>query len=48
MQVTGNLEAGLDYLRNGLKEIPLNPELMYNFACANERLKKYKLAAKFF
>jgi hypothetical protein len=34
-----NIDAGLDYLRNGLKEIPLSTELLYNFAVSNTLLK---------
>lgn len=33
-----NIDAGLDYLRNGLKEIPLSTELLYNFAVSNTLL----------
>ena len=38
----------MDYLRNGIKELPLNPQLLYNFACANERIERYEIAIKFF
>lgn len=38
MEATGNIEDGMDYLRNGIKELPLNPQLLYNFGCANERI----------
>ena len=48
MEDTGNIEDGMDYLRNGIKELPLNPQLLYNFACANERIKRYEMAIKFF
>jgi hypothetical protein len=38
IEATGNIEDGMDYLRNGLKELPLNPQLLYNFAVANEKI----------
>lgn len=38
----------MDYLRNGLKELPLNPQLLYNFAVANEHILRQKIAIKFY
>lgn len=38
----------MDYIRNGLKELPLCPQLLYNYACANERIGKFQMAVKFF
>ena len=29
-------------------EIPTNPELLFNYACANERLGNYRVAIQFF
>jgi len=48
MKEEGNLQLGIDFLRNGLRYIPKNPELLYNYACANERIGKYQVAVKFF
>jgi len=48
MQASGNTEDGMDYIRNGLKELPLCPELLYNYACANESTGKFHVAVKFF
>lgn len=45
---SGEFQSAMDYLRNGLKEIPLNPELLFNYANCNERLGKHKTAVKFF
>ena len=45
---SGDFESAMDYLRNGLKEIPLNPELLFNYANTNERLGKHHVAIKFF
>ena len=47
-QSTGSVEAGLDYLRNGLREIPTDHRLIYNYACANEELGEYERAKRFF
>ena len=48
MQASGNIEDGMDYIRNGLKELPLCPELLYNYACANESTGNFPTAVKFF
>lgn len=48
MEVTGSVEAGLDFLRSGLSYNKSNAYLMYNFACANERLGNYEKAMRFF
>ena len=45
---TGDFQSAMDFLRNGLKEIPLNPELLFNYANCNERLGQHKIAVKFF
>ena len=37
-----------DYLASGLRELPLNLTLLYNFACAQERLSRFKTALRFF
>lgn len=34
----GGAEAVIDYLRNGLRQVPLCPEMLYNYAVANERV----------
>ena len=34
----GGPEMVLDYLRNGLRQVPLSAEMLYNFAVANERV----------
>ena len=48
MKKTQNYESFKDYLRNGLREIPLNPHLLYNYACANERMRQFHTSVKFF
>ena len=40
-QPIGNFDQVLNYLRNGIMEIPDSPELLYNYACANERVGRY-------
>ena len=44
----GKLDIGLEYLRNGLRDIPDNPYLLYNYACINEMLMNFKQAQIFF
>ena len=46
--MTGSAEAGLDYLRNGLRELPLDYKLIYNYACSNEEIGNYEKAKRFF
>ena len=41
-------DLAIDFLRNGIREIPTNPELLYNYACANEKIGNYQTAIKFF
>jgi tetratricopeptide (TPR) repeat protein len=38
----------MDYLRNGLIELPLSPELLYNYACANILIYNNDIALIFF
>jgi hypothetical protein len=33
-----NVEATIDFLKNGLMEFSNNSQLLYNFACANEKI----------
>ena len=41
-------ETVRDYLNSGLRHLPLNSILLYNYAVANEKLKKYQTALTFF
>lgn len=45
---SGDFQSAMDYLRSGLKELPLNPELLFNYANTNERLGKHETSVKFF
>lgn len=45
---TAGLEAAIDYLRNGIRQIPFNYALLYNYGVVNERLGKLNVAKKFF
>ena len=45
---TAGVEAGLDYLRNGLRELPRSPQILYNYGCCCEELGWYKKAIRFF
>ena len=47
-QEADNDELAIDFLRNGLREIPKNPQLLYNYACANEKIGNYHRAVRFF
>ena len=40
--------TGLDYYKNALKILPGNPQLLYNYATANERIGNYMTAIKFY
>ena len=44
----GDFEAAIDYIRNGIRQIPLNFSLLYNFGVVNEKLGNYNIALKFF
>lgn len=44
----GGAEAVIDYLRNGLRQVPLCAEMIYNFAVANERVGNDAVAVQFF
>ena len=35
-------------MASGLREIPLNLQLIYNYACVNEKLGRYDIAIRFF
>ena len=41
-------EPALDYLTSGLRELPLSVDLLYNYACINEKLGRPYIALKFF
>ena len=41
-------ESASDYLASGLRELPLNITLLYNFAAVQERLGQYKKSLRFF
>ena len=45
---TGNFLDAADYLNNGIRNIPLNTCLLYNYACVNERLGRFGTAIVFF
>lgn len=47
-QETKIVESGMDYLRNGLIELPLSHDLLYNYAAANIMIGKNEIALKFF
>lgn len=38
----------INYLKNGLRRVPLNPRMLYNFAVANERVGNDVFALLFF
>ena len=44
----GDLDAANDYLRNGIRQIPQNHQLLYNYAVVNEKLRNYHISIKFF
>lgn len=48
MRHAGDWEPALDYLASGLRELPLNLEMLYNYACISEKLGRPELALKFF
>jgi tetratricopeptide (TPR) repeat protein len=41
-------ESSLDYLASGLRELPLEIKLLYNYACVNEKIGNYQTALQFF
>ena len=43
----GDFEAAIDYLRNGIRQIPLNFSLLYNFAIINEKIGNFIIALKY-
>jgi tetratricopeptide (TPR) repeat protein len=47
-QEADNDELAIDFLRNGLREVPKSPQLLYNYACANEKVGNYQVAVRFF
>lgn len=40
--------SALDYLASGLRELPLEIKLLYNYASLNEKLERYDIALQFF
>jgi len=44
---SGDYEAAIDYIRNGIRQIPLNFSLLYNFGIVNEKLGNFNIALKF-
>ena len=46
--LSGDMDAALDYLRNGIRQIPRNHDLLYNYAVVNEKLGNYHIAIKHF
>ena len=45
---SGDFVSAMDYLRNGLQLIPLNPQLLFNYGNVQERIGRYDIAVKFF
>ena len=45
---SGKFEDAIDYLKNGIRNLPLNSCLLYNFACVNEKIGNFGTAIKFF
>lgn len=45
--VGGYYEA-MEFYKNGLMEVPDSADLLYNFACLNERVGNYTNAFRFF
>jgi len=41
-------ESAADYLSSGLRELPLNLHLLYNYAATNTKMGKYEIAIRFF
>jgi len=44
----GNVEAAVDFYKQGLKYNPLNQNLLYNLACCYEKIRKYGIAIAWF
>lgn len=44
---SGDFEAAIDYIRNGIRQIPMNYALLYNFGVVNEKLGNYNIARKY-
>jgi tetratricopeptide (TPR) repeat protein len=48
MQNATDWASAMDYLVSGLRVLPLDVCLLYNFAVCNDRLKNYDIAMTFF
>lgn len=48
MRHPNDWEPALDYLASGLRELPLSLDMLYNYACINEKLGRPDIALKFF
>ena len=48
MAQTGDFDQAIDFLKSGLVYNKTNEFLMYNFACANERMGRFEQSLRFF
>ena len=48
MKFANDWETSIDYIASGIKELPLNFNLLYNYACLSEKLGRIEIAIRFF